>query len=90
MRIEQLLFDLLHPLLMTIMKSQRKQRKQELFILNEHPVLKSKGAIYTVNHSCQYDFPITSEVIGHRTNVLVGKQQLDLIDRLCFRLNGVV
>lgn len=86
----QLLFDLLHPILMTIMVNQRKQRKQGLYILKEHPICENKGAIYAVNHSCRYDFPITSEVIGHRINVLVGKQQLDFIDRLCFLLNGVV
>ena len=86
----QLLYNLLHPLLMAIMKSQRKQRQQELYILNEHPICNGKGVLYVVNHSCRYDFPITSEVIGHRVNVLVGKQRLDLIDRLCFWLNGVV
>ncbi len=90
MRIKQKIFDLLHPLLMAIMKNQRRQRQQELHILNEHPSCDSKGVLYVVNHSCRYDFPITSEVIGHRVNVLVGKQRLDFIDRLCFLLNGVV
>ena len=90
MKITYLMLDLLHPVLMSIMKKQREDRKQNLYILNENPDLNDNNAIYVVNHSCRYDFPITSEVIGHRINVLVGRQRLDFIDRLCFWLNGVV
>lgn len=88
--INNIIQDFFHPVLIRLMKSQRKQRKQQLFVLNEPPVYKGICAIYAVNHSCRYDFPITSEVISYRMNVLVGKQRLDLIDRICFRLNGVV
>lgn len=75
---------------MAIMKMQRKSRKQDLYILNENMVCKENNALYVVNHSCRHDFPISSEVIGHRVSVLVGKQRLDLIDRICFWLNGVI
>ncbi len=89
-QIKYLISDLIHPILVSIMKSQRKSRKQELIILNGSPGSKDSCAIYVVNHSCRHDFPITSEVIGHRISVLVGKQRLDFIDRVCFWLNGVI
>lgn len=86
----QLLRDALHHILLTIMVNQRKQRKQELHILNKHPICDEQVAIWAVNHSCRYDVPITCEVIGHRVNILAGKQRLDFVDRICFWLNGVV
>ncbi len=89
-KIKHKLFDLLHPILIAIMKSQRISRKQRLHILNEKPQCKEDSALYVVNHSCRYDMPIISEVIGQRVSVLVGKQRLDLIDRICFLLNGVI
>ena len=72
------------------MKTQRKQRNQTLHILNEHPKYAEKNAIYVVNHSCRYDFPIAGEVINTHTCVLAGKQKLYLLDYLAFLLNGVV
>lgn len=83
-------YNLLHPVLLKLMRMQRMQRKQELYILNEHPAFSGRNVIYAVNHSCRYDMPIASEVIEKHTCVLVGKQRLDFIDRLCFLLNGVV
>ena len=46
--------------------------------------------LYITNHSCRYDIPFACEIIGRRTNVLIGKQRLEFIDRLCFILNGVI
>ena len=81
---------LFHPLLMHIMKSQREQRNQKLNIMNDHPVYTGKNAIYVVNHSCRYDFPIAGEVIGAHICVLAGKQRFYLLDYLAVWLNGVV
>lgn len=81
-----MLHKLLHPALIMIMKL---QRKQELLILNEHPLVE-KNVIYAVNHSCVNDMPIASEVIKRHTYVLAAKQRLRFIDYACFLLNGVV
>ena len=80
----------LHPFLIRLMKTQRKQRNQILHIINDHPTYVGKNVIYVVNHSCRYDFPIAGEVIGTHTCVLAGKQKLYLLDYLAFLLNGVI
>ena len=80
----------LHSILFFIMKRQRILRRQELIKLNECPTVLSKSALYVTNHSCRYDIPFACEIIGQRSNVLVGKQRLEFIDRLCFILNGVI
>ena len=80
----------LHSFLIKLMKSQREQRNQKLYILNVHPSHTGKNAIYVVNHSCRYDFPIAGEAIDTHTCVLAGKQKLYLLDYIAFMLNGVV
>lgn len=80
----------IHPLLLLIMKFQRILRKQKIYIINNRPNLDEKSALYVANHSCRYDIPFACEIIGHRSNVLVGKQNLEFVDRLCFILNGVI
>ena len=87
---EKLIHNILHPILLFIMKKQRVLRKQKLIKVNECPAFKNKSALYVCNHSCRYDIPFACEIIGRRTNVLVGKQRLEFIDRLCFILNGVI
>lgn len=82
--------NFLHPFLISLMKTQRKQRNQILHIINDHPKYIGKNAIYVVNHSCRYDIPIVGEVIGTHTCFLIGKQKLYLLDYLAFLLNGVV
>ncbi len=67
----------------------RLQRKYNVYILNKQPQIE-KNVIYAVNHFCKDDFPITCEVAGRHTYVLVGKQHLRLLDKICFRLNGVI
>lgn len=77
---------LLHPLLLTLMKS---QRKHELHIVT--PKVPYEGnVIYAVNHSCRYDIPIASEVIERHTYVLVGKQRFEFVDKICLLLNGII
>lgn len=72
------------------MRIQRIMRRQKIYILSESPNYNEKSALYVTNHSCRYDIPFACEIIGRRTNVLVGKQRLEFIDRLCFILNGVI
>lgn len=79
-----------HSFLINLIKSQREQRNQKLYILNDRPKYTGKNAIFVVNHSCRYDFPIAGEVIDVHTCVLVGKQKLYLLDYIAFLLNGVV
>lgn len=81
---------LFHSLLINVVRNQRKQLNQELHILNAHPTCFGRNVIYAVNHSCKYDFPIASEVIGVHSCVLAGKQKLRLMDYIGFLLNGVV
>lgn len=76
----------IHPLLLRLMKQ---QRKHELHMLNSCPQVIG-NAIYAVNHSCRYDIPYAAEAIGHHSYVLVGKQHLNMIDRMAFLLNGVI
>lgn len=69
-----------HPILIAIMK---KQRQYTLHNINELPKVEGNYLI-VANHSCRYDFPIVSEVVGRHAYVLVGKQRLEVLDRLCF------
>lgn len=78
--------EVVHFILIALIKL---QRKYNVYILNKQPQTE-KNVIYAVNHSCKEDFPITCEVAGRHTYVLVGKQHLRMIDRICFRLNGVI
>lgn len=82
--------NIIHPFLLLIMKFQRILLGQKIHILNSRPNLDEKCALYVANHSCRYDIPFACEIIGHRSNVLVGKQNLEFVDRLCFILNGVI
>lgn len=68
----KILYRVLHPTLLRVLKAQRIQRGQALHILNNCP-LSDTNVIYAVNHSCRDDFPIACEVIAAHTCVLVGK-----------------
>ena len=46
--------------------------------------------LIAINHSCVLDAPVSSDVIKDHFYFLVGKQSLELIDRIFFFLNGVV
>lgn len=80
------IYTFLHPILLRIIKG---RKKHEIIILEEKPSVDGE-AIYAVNHSNRYDVPIVAEIIKSHIWILVGKQRLDLIDRMFFGLNGSV
>lgn len=80
------LYKCLHPVLLFLMKA---QRKQEFRILNSKPKLKG-NVIYAMNHSAKDDAPIATELIQEHVWILVGRQRLKVVDRICFLLNGVI
>lgn len=77
---------LIHPLLF---KAMPKRRDFPIQILNDMPQVQG-NKLFAINHSCVLDAPVSSEVIGEHFYLLVGKQSLDLVDRIFFFLNGVV
>lgn len=58
-------------------------------MLNEQPKFNG-NVIYAVNHSCVHDIPIAIQVIKKHFYLLMGKQDLEVIDRIFFNLNGTV
>lgn len=70
----------IHPLVLRLV---RQQKKHELHILSCYPLIARK-AIFAMNHSRVYDFPYAAEIIKHHTFALVGKQRLNLMDRIAF------
>ena len=81
-----ILHRLIHPILLEIVKVKKKPR---IVLLNENPHC-GGTAIYAVNHSNKYDVPVVAEIVKHHVWILVGKQRLDLMDRIFFSLNGSV
>lgn len=81
-----MLHKMIYPLLKLIFKS---VRKHKFVYLNKMPEFTS-NAIFAVNHSCKNDIPYACEAIGQQCYVLVGKQPLNLIDRLFFNINGTI
>ena len=77
---------LLHPILLKAMPG---RRDFQIEMLNFMPKIEGNKLI-AINHSCVCDGPVSSEIIKEHFYFLVGKQSLDLIDRIFFRLNGVV
>lgn len=47
------------------------------------------NVIYAFNHSCFLDVPISLEVIKRHCYILMGVQNLRIIDKLFFIMNGV-
>ena len=76
----------IHPLLLKAMPG---RRDFPIKMLNEMPVVEG-NKLFAINHSCVQDAPIASEVIKEHFYLLVGKQPLELVDKLFFFLNGVV
>jgi 1-acyl-sn-glycerol-3-phosphate acyltransferase len=66
-----------------------KVRDKKIHILNQCPAIQG-SAVYAVNHSTKYDFPIIAEAIGTHAFVLSGKQSMNLIDRIGVNLNGAI
>ncbi|MCM1247224.1 MAG: 1-acyl-sn-glycerol-3-phosphate acyltransferase [Lachnoclostridium sp.] len=81
-----MLHKILHPFLLRLIKL---YCSYNIHIVNGIPILNT-NVIYAVNHSCRYDMPIVGQAIEKHTYVLAGKQNLELLDRIFFRLNGVI
>ena len=77
---------LIHPLILGQMPS---RREFDFQLLNEKPSIDGP-ALYVVTHSTCHDAPITCEALKDHFYVLVGKQKLELLDRVFFHLNGCV
>lgn len=76
----------LHPLLL---KGVNGRIDIPIKMINSMPEIQG-NKLFAINHSCVLDGPVSSKVIGEHFYFLVGKQSLDLIDRIFFLLNGVV
>lgn len=77
---------LIHPLLLKAVKG---RIYFPIEMLNSMPKIEGNKLI-AINHSCVLDAPVSSDVIKDHFYFLVGKQSLELIDRIFFFLNGVV
>ena len=77
---------LIHPLMLRMMPA---RRNFPIVMINSMPSVQ-QNKIFVMNHCNVHDVPIACEVIREHFYVLVGKQKLELIDRIFFLLNGVV
>lgn len=69
-----------HPFLLKLMPG---RRDFSLKLINEMPSTQG-NKIFVMNHSNVHDGPIALEVIQEHFYVLVGKQKLEILDRLFF------
>lgn len=76
--------EMIHPLVLKMAKT-----NYRIQYVNTCPGFEG-NAIYMVNHSCKYDFPIAAQAIEKHVWVLVAKQSLEMFDVLGFILNGSV
>lgn len=76
----------LHPMLLKAMPG---RRDFPVELLNSMPEVQG-NKLFAINHSCICDAPVSSEIIKEHFYFLVGKQSLEIIDRIFFSLNGVV
>ncbi|MBR2403074.1 MAG: 1-acyl-sn-glycerol-3-phosphate acyltransferase [Lachnospiraceae bacterium] len=77
---------LLHPILLKAMPG---RRDFPIELLNSMPEVQG-NKLFAINHSCVCDAPVSCESIKEHCYILVGKQSLELIDRIFFLLNGVI
>lgn len=77
----------LHPLLTVLVKSKIKYAIEPL---NDFLAIPGKPIIFAANHSTSFDIPIAVKATRRRSYILLGKQNLYLIDRLFFWLNGAI
>lgn len=83
------ILEYVYPLKLLILKTLHTLQGYEIIYLNkEYPI--SSNAIYAFNHSCCLDAPVASEVIKRHCYIMVGVQNLKIIDRLFFAMNGVI
>lgn len=77
---------LLHPILLKAMPG---RRDFPIELLNSMPEVEG-NKLFAINHSCVCDAPVSCESIIEHCYILVGKQSLELLDRIFFLLNGVI
>lgn len=66
------------------------QRKFKLIPLGKNEIIINKPTIFAVNHSNCHDTTIVCEIVKKHLYVLAGKENLKVVDKLIFLLNGVV
>ena len=81
------LLKMIHPMLLKIMVS---TLKSELNIVSDNQIQFDYPVIYAVNHTNSHDVPAASEVIKNHSYVLAGSENLRLIEKILFKLNGVI
>ena len=66
--------------------------KMPFSVVNEngYAPIRNKPIIFAANHTNCFDIPNSSKACRRRLVPLLGKQRLELADRVFFRLNGVV
>ena len=79
-------FQLIHPIML---KAYQKIHKKNLHILQEKKEL-TENVIYMVNHSCRWDMPVAASAIKDHFYWLIGKQPLNVSDRIGVILNGTI
>lgn len=77
----------IHPILLKIMKI---ALNKELIIFNKEMPKIEGPVIYAVNHTNCHDVPAITQVIKKHMCILAGAENLRLIDKTLFNLNGVV
>lgn len=78
---------ILHPIMLGLANTKIKYKivKENKFIaINDKPI------IFAVNHSNSHDIPIACKAIKNHGYLLIGKQPLEFLDELFFKLNGVI
>jgi len=79
--------DILYPLLIRLTGIKVRYRIQNQ---NVYAALQDKPIIFAANHSAFQDIPIALRATNRRSYVFLGRQNLALIDRIFFLLNGTV
>lgn len=74
-----------HPLFLKMMPG---RRDFEIELLTPKPFVQG-NKIFVMNHSTAYDAPVACETIQEHFYVLVGKQPLEILDRIFIWLNGI-
>lgn len=78
------IYKLIHPLVLKMLGS---QQGHHLHIMGDKT---NCDGIYLANHSSKWDFPIAASAIVRHVYVLIGKQPLNILDRIGFCINGAI
>lgn len=76
----------IHPLLLSQMPS---KREFELRKVNELPQIDGP-VLYLATHATSHDAPVLCEFIKEHSYIMIGKQPMNLIDRIFFYANGEI